>query len=109
MAYFIPLFTDTPIKEIANIFLREVWSLHGLPSSIVSDRDSHFQCHFWLALMDALTVDVRLSTAFQPQTDVQVGSVNQDLQQYLHCYGSYQRHKWAALLLVAEHADASAW
>src|SRR5437588_7178951 len=64
MAHFMPLSTDTPIKEIANIFLREVWPLHGLPRSIVSDRDSHFQSHFKLALMDALTEDVRLSTAF---------------------------------------------
>ena len=40
MAHFIPLFTDTPINEIANIFLREIWHLHGLPNSVVSDRDS---------------------------------------------------------------------
>ena len=40
MAHFIPLSTDTPVKEIANIFLREVWRLHGLPNSVVSDRDS---------------------------------------------------------------------
>ena len=42
MAHFIPLSSDTPIKEIANIFLREVWRLHGLPNSVVLDRDSRF-------------------------------------------------------------------
>ena len=40
MAHFIPLSTDKPIKDIANIFLREIWRLHGLPNSVVSDRDS---------------------------------------------------------------------
>ena len=40
MAHFIPLSTDTPIKEIANIFLREIWHLHELPNSVVLDRDS---------------------------------------------------------------------
>ena len=48
MAHFIPLSTDTPIKEIANIFLREIWRLHGLPNSVVSDRDSRFHSKFWL-------------------------------------------------------------
>ena len=52
MAHFIPLSTDTPIKEIANIFLREIWRLHGLPNSVISDRDSQFQSKFWLCAME---------------------------------------------------------
>ena len=108
MAHFIPLSTDTPIKEIANIFLREVWRLHGLPSSVVSDRDSRFQSKFWLAVMELLKVDVRLSTAFHPQTDGQTERVNQILEQYLRCYCSYQQDDWAELLPLAEHAYNSA-
>ena len=64
MAHCIPLFTDTPIKEIANIFLREIWRLHGLPNSVLSDRDSRFQSNFWLCVIELLDVDVRISTAF---------------------------------------------
>jgi len=108
MAHFIPLSTDTPIKEIANIFLREIWRLHGLPSSVISDRDSRFQSKFWLEVMDALKVDVRLSTAFHPQTDGQTERVNQILEQYLRCYCSYQQDDWAELLPLAEHAYNSA-
>ena len=104
MAHFIPLSTDTPIKEIANIFLREIWRLHGLPSSVVSDRDSRFQSKFWLEVMDALKVDVRLSMAFHPQTDGQTERVNQILEQYLRCYCSYQQDDWADLLPLAEHS-----
>ena len=108
MAHFIPLSTDTPIKEIANIFLKEVWRLHGLPSSVVSDRDSRFQSKFWLAVMEALKVDVRMSTAFHPQTDGQTERVNQVLEQYLRCYCSYQQDDWAELLPLAEYAYNSA-
>ena len=79
MAHFIPLSTDTPIKEIANIFLREIWRLHGLPNSVVSDRDSRFQSKFWLCVMELLDVDVRMTTAFHPQTDGQNRESKPDL------------------------------
>jgi hypothetical protein len=104
MAHFIPLSTETPIKEIANIFLKEVWRLHGLPSSVVSDRDSRFQSKFWLAIMDKLQVETRFSTAFHPQTDGQTERVNQILEQYLRSYCSYQQDDWAELLPLAEYA-----
>ena len=108
MAHFIPLSTDTPIKEIANIFLREIWRLHGLPNSVASDRDSRFQSNFWLCVMELLDVDVRMSTAFHPQTDGQTARVNQILEQYLRSYCSYQQDDWAELLSLAEHAYISA-
>ena len=90
MAHFIPLSTETTIKEIANIFLREVWRLHGLPNSVVSDRDSRFQSKFWLGMIELLDVNVRMSTAFHPQTDGQRERVNQILEQYLRSYCSNQ-------------------
>ena len=108
MAHFIPLSTDTPIKEIANTFLREVWHLTGLPNSVVSDRDSRFQSKFWLCVMELLDVDVRMSTAFHPQTGGQTARVNQILEQYLRSYCSYQQDDWAELLSLVEHAYNSA-
>ncbi len=108
MAHFIPLSTDTPIKDLANLYLKEVWRLHGLPSTAVSDRDSRFQSKFWLSLMELINVDIRLSTAFHPQTDGQTERVNQVLEQYLRSYCSYQQDDWAELLPLAEHAYNSA-
>jgi hypothetical protein len=108
MAHFLPLSTDTPIKDLANLYLKEVWRLHGLPSTAVSDRDSRFQSKFWLSLMELLNVDIRLSTAFHPQTDGQTERVNQVLEQYLRSYCSYQQDDWAELLPLAEHAYNSA-
>ena len=108
MAHFIPLSTNTPIKEIANIFLSEIWCLHGLPNSVVSDRDSCFQSKFWLCVMELLDIDGRMSTAFHPQSDGQTERVNQILEQYLRSYCSYQQDVWAELLPLAEHAYNSA-
>ena len=54
MAHFIPLTTDVPIKELAQIFLQCVWRLHGLPESIISDRDTSFTFEFWLSLIKLL-------------------------------------------------------
>ena len=108
MAHFIPLSTDTPIKEIANNFLREIWRLHGLPNSVVSDRDSRFQSKFWLRMLELLDVDVRMSIAFHPQTDGQTERVNQILEQYLRSYFSYQLDDWAELLPLADYAYNSA-
>ena len=108
MAHFIPLSIDTPIKQMANIFLRKVWRLQGLPNSVVSDRDSRFQSKFCLCVMELLDIEVRMSTAFHPQTDGQTESVNQILEQYLRKYCSYKQDDWAEVLPLAEHAYNSA-
>jgi transposase InsO family protein len=80
MAHFLSLSTKTSIKDLANLYLKEVWQLHGLPSIVVSDRNSRFQSKFWLSLIELLKVDIRLSTAFHLQTDGQTERVNQVLE-----------------------------
>ena len=58
--------------------------------------------------MELLDVDIRMSTAFHPQTDGQTERVNQILEQYLRSYCLYQQDDWAEILPLAEHADNSA-
>ena len=70
MAHFIPLKTEEHIKEHALILLKEIWRLHGLPETIISDRDTRFTSKFWMSLMQLLQVKLKVSTAFQPETDV---------------------------------------
>src|SRR5437867_1506166 len=82
MSHFIPLPARVSAQDLARIFLREIWKLHGLPTDIVSDRDTKFTSKFWSALMDLLDVKQRLSTAFHPETDGQTERVNQSLEQY---------------------------
>jgi len=72
MAHFVPLKSDAKkAPDIARIFLREVWRLHGLPSSIVSDRDARFTSKFWETITGILKIKRGMSTAFHPQTDGQ--------------------------------------
>ena len=106
MAHFIPMVTgkESPAKDLAITFAREIWRLHGLPADIVSDRGSVFISGFWKELMEHLGVNLNLSTAFHAQTDGQTERVNQVLEGYLRHYTSFQQDDWAELLQLAEHA-----
>jgi len=70
MAHFIP-FKNRKAKELAGIFVREIWRLHGLPKRIVSDRDTVFMSSFWQEVMRLLEVELDKSSAYHPQTDGQ--------------------------------------
>ena len=71
MTRFIPTNSSVTSKKTADLFLREVFQHHGLPSNIVSDRDPRFTAKFWKALQKALGVQLLMSTAEHPQTDGQ--------------------------------------
>jgi hypothetical protein len=77
--HFIPLATRVTAAELAQTFLWEIWKLHGLSQSIISDRNSKFTFKFWAALMSLLDVQQKLSTAFHSKTDDQTKRVNQSL------------------------------
>ena len=103
MAHFIPLETEKHIKELAVIFLKDIWRLHGLPERIISDRDIRFTSKFWISLMQLLQVKWTVSTAFHPKTDEQTERVNQTLEEYLQSYCSYPQDDWVSLHPFAEH------
>jgi hypothetical protein len=110
MAHFIPLKSgsQSPVTELAKAFAKEVWRLHGLPSEILSDRDTQFTSGFWTELMVHLDIKLKLSTAFRPQTDGQTEIVNQVLEQYLRHFCNYQQDDWVELLPFAEYAHNTA-
>ena len=64
MAHFIPMVTrkESPAKDLAITFAREIWRLHGLPLDIVSDRGSVFISGFWKELMELVLTTVRRSS-----------------------------------------------
>ena len=82
MAHFIPL-KNRKGKELALIFVREVWRLHGLPKRVVSDRDAVFMSSVWSEVIRLLEVELDKSSAYHPQTDGQTEQVNQILEHYL--------------------------
>jgi len=79
MAHFIPRKTQEHIKELALIFLKEIWRLHGLPETIISDRDTRFTSKFWMSRMQLSQVKLNVSTTFHPESERQTERVNQKL------------------------------
>jgi len=101
MAHFIPN-KNRKAKELALIFVREVWRLHGLPKGVVSDRDTVFLSSFCSEVMRLLEVKLDKSLAYHPQTDVQTERVNQILEHYPRTYCMWDQDDWVDLLPFAE-------
>ena len=68
-AHFIPVKSTYETGDIAKIFMKEIFKLHGLPKAIVSDRDVKFTSNFWKGLFVDLGTKLNFSTAYHPQTD----------------------------------------
>lgn len=82
-AHFIALAHLYNATQVAQLFLDHVCKLHGVPSSIISDRDPIFVSLFWQELFKNLQVQLKLSSAYHPQTDGQTERLNRCLESYL--------------------------
>ncbi|MBW0510191.1 hypothetical protein O181_049906 [Austropuccinia psidii MF-1] len=102
MAVFIPIMSSITSLDLAHLFIKNIFSKHGLPSSIVSDRGSLFVSSFWTNLCQKLKISRDLSTAYHPEADGQTERVNQILEQYLWMYVSYHQDYWNAWIPLAE-------
>ena len=99
--------TDTAV-ETANAFFSNIFKLHGLPDSIVSDRDPKFTSEFWKRLMQLSGIQLKMSSSRHPQTDGASEIMNRMVENYLRCYCSYHQNNWDELLPAAEFAYNSA-
>ena len=78
--HFLPVSNDDPLDKLAQLYVEEIVRLHGVPISIVSDRDPIFTSRFWSSLQDAMGTRLHFSTAFHPQTDGQLERTIQTLE-----------------------------
>ena len=101
-AHFVPTHKTLNAPRLAQLFIMNIFKLHGFPSSIVSDQGLVFISEFWKALTTQLWVRLNISAAYHPQTNGQTECVNQILEQYLCVYCSYQQDNWVDYLRVAE-------
>jgi hypothetical protein len=102
MRHLIPCRDSTTSKDLAQIYLEKIWVHHGNPDSITSDRGPQFTSEFWRSLCELQGINLRLSTAFHPQTDGQTERLNGVMEQYLRCFVSYQQDDWVKWLPLAE-------
>ncbi|GJS19026.1 retrotransposon-related protein [Tanacetum coccineum] len=101
-AHSIPLAHPFTAIDVAQVFLDNIYKLHGLPNTIISDRDKSFLSMFWKKLFKLLKVKVHMSTSYHPQTDGQTEVVNKCLECYLRCMTGEQPKQWMKWLSLAE-------
>jgi hypothetical protein len=104
MAHFIPCQKTNDATHIANLFFKEVIRLHGLPRSIVLDRDTKFIGHFWRTLWKKLGTNLLFSSAYHPQTDGQTEVMNKSLGDLLRILVTEHHSQWDNILPQAEFA-----
>ena len=95
--------TDTA-KDVALLFLKEIVANHGVPVSIVSDRDPKFTSEFWNEFTKLLGIKLKMSSAMHPQTDGQTERMNRTLEEMLRHYVDYSQNNWDELLPMVEFA-----
>ncbi|GJU81235.1 putative reverse transcriptase domain-containing protein [Tanacetum coccineum] len=82
-AHFLPIREDYKMERLARLYLNEIVAIHGVPISIISDRDSRFTSRFWQSMQEALGTRLNMSTAYHPQTDGQSECTIQTLEDML--------------------------
>ena len=75
-SHFFPVKSTCKAIDIANIFMKEIFKLHGMPKEIISDKDTKFTSNFWKSLMVGFETKLLFNTAYHPQNDGQIERVN---------------------------------
>ncbi|GJP72182.1 hypothetical protein CLOP_g2934 [Closterium sp. NIES-67] len=104
MGHFIPTHTTARTEETAQLFVRYIISQHGIPTTLISDRDPKFTSKFWKELMSLLGTKLAMSSAYHPQTDGQTERLNQIVEQLLRAACKDEISKWDLHLPVLEFA-----
>jgi len=101
--HFTPLKHPYTAPQVAQTFFEVIFLLHGIPTSIVCDRDPVFTGIFWRELLHLHGTKFNFSSAYHPQTDGQTEVVNRTIEMYLRCFISSSPRQWAKWLPWVEY------
>jgi len=104
MSHFVVTTEKMMAEGLVRLFRDNVWKLHRLPESVISDRGPQFAARMTKELNKMLGIEMKLSTAYHPETDRQTERTNQELEQYLRMYVNHRQNNWAEWLATAEFA-----
>ena len=103
MIHLIPTTTELSTKGLTDIYLKQIWKLHGIPKKITSDRGPQFTSELMKELCTQLGIQQNLSTAYHPQTNGQVECSHQEMETFLHHYVNHLQDDWEDWLAIAEY------
>ena len=104
VAHLVPTRMSVSPSDIAQIFIKEIVRLHGIPAWIINNRDAKFTSRFWTTMCQSLGTVLNLSLAYHPKTDGQTKRVNQVIKDMLSSYCSQQPCLWLNFLPLVEFA-----
>ena len=102
MSHFVVIIEKMMAEGLVRLFRNNVWKLHGLLESVISDRGLQFAAGLTKELNKMLGIETKLSMAYYPQTDSQTKKTNQELEQYLRMYVNRKQNNWSEWLAMAE-------
>ena len=104
MVHLVPVRQTITAAETARVYWDNIGKLHGIPRSLVSDRDPRFVSKFWTEFWKILGSKLRMSSAHHPQTDGQTEAANRVVEQVLRCtiHGSQEVAHWERYLPMVE-------
>jgi transposase InsO family protein len=108
-AHFLPLAHPYSAETVTQAFFTDIVRLHGIPQSIVSDRDPVFTSNFWRELLRLSGTKLQMSSAFHPQSDGQSESANKVIVMYLRCLTGDRPRDWLRWLPWAEYVFNTAF
>ena len=104
MTHFVTTTEGTTAEGLVRLFRDNVWKLHGLSESMVSDRGPQFAAELTKELNRMLGIKIKLSMVFHPQMDGQTEQMNQELEQYLRFFVEHRQKDWLEWLALAKFA-----
>jgi transposase InsO family protein len=99
-----PTTSTVDAPGVAKIMFKTILRHHGLPVTIVSDRDTRFTSQFWTSLHKLCGTRLAMSTAYHPQTDGQTERANRTIIEMLRGYATSRRTDWDEHLIACEFA-----